>query len=271
MKLSREELSRLKEVAETAALKAGEYIKSFPRNQLSVLTKQGGENLAAQVVTQVDIAAQKIILNHLNPLTVQHDFGVLTEELEDDGSRFRKDHFWCIDPLDGTLPFIEGTAGCSVSIALVERVGIPIVGVIYDFVNDNLYSAGSGFGVKRNGLIFELKKTETGKFTLVYDRSFQDTPQYSMVRSQLLREYREIREIGYGGAALNAVWVLENAPAQYAKAPKIELGGGSFWDYAASACIFNEIGARAETFTGEPLSFAGSSTHMNEVGIFYSA
>ena len=92
-----------------------------------------------------------------------------------------------------------------------------------------------------------------------------------MVRSQLLREYREIREIGYGGAALNAMWVLENAPAQYAKAPKSELGGGSFWDYAASACIFNEIGARAETFTGEPLSFAGSSTYMNEVGIFYSA
>ena len=51
---------------------------------------------------------------------------VLTEETEDDGGRLRADYFWCVDPLDGTLPFIEGRPGSAVSIALIARDGTPV-------------------------------------------------------------------------------------------------------------------------------------------------
>ena len=42
---------------------------------------------------------------------------LLTEESADDGSQFCQDYFWCIDPLDGTLPFIRGLPGYAVSIS----------------------------------------------------------------------------------------------------------------------------------------------------------
>ena len=56
-------------------------------------------------------------------ITQKYDFGILTEETPDNGSRLVKDYFWCVDPLDGTLPFTEGTPGYSVSIALVSKSG----------------------------------------------------------------------------------------------------------------------------------------------------
>jgi len=47
---------------------------------------------------------------------------------------------------------------------------------------------------------------------------------------------------GYG-AAINAMQVLDNPPGFYFKFPKPQEGGGSLWDFAASAAIFNECGA----------------------------
>ena len=48
--------------------------------------------------------------------------------------------------------------------------------------------------------------------------------------------------IKHGGAAMNAMWVIENSPALYFKFPKESDGGGSLWDYSATAVIFKEMG-----------------------------
>lgn len=267
MKLSADQLKELSERAESAAKRAGEFIKEFPRSELEVVMKEGGESLAAQVVTQVDIEAEGIILKELESTFNDFDLGLLTEEKPDDGSRFEKDYFWCIDPLDGTLPFVDGTDGCSVSIALVSRLGRSVIGVVYDFVNDVLYSAAKGWGAFRNSKKWEL--TMSDSYTLVYDRSFLNEERYHVVKSELKAEHGNVQEIGHGGATVNAMWVLEHAPAQYAKAPKASNGGGSVWDYAAVTCIFEEIGSTVSDFHGKPLNLNRKSTFMNEVGIRY--
>ena len=59
-------------------------------------------------------------------MTERYDLALLTEELEDDGSRHVKDYFWCIDPIDGTLPFTQKKPGYGVSIALVARDGASV-------------------------------------------------------------------------------------------------------------------------------------------------
>ena len=46
--------------------------------------------------------------------------------------------FWVVDPLDGTANFSRDIPICCVSIALVEKLK-PIMGVIYDFNNKDLY------------------------------------------------------------------------------------------------------------------------------------
>ena len=90
---------------------------------IAVEKKQGGTSYASQVVTEVDRACETAILSHLLPTCQEFDLALLSEETEDDGSRFEEDFFWCIDPMDGTLPFINKQPGFSVSIALVAKMG----------------------------------------------------------------------------------------------------------------------------------------------------
>jgi myo-inositol-1(or 4)-monophosphatase len=115
--------------------------------KLTLNTKNGGASLAAQVVTEVDHLSQDIILKTLHPSCLIYDLALLSEESPDDNQRLQKDYFWCIDPLDGTLPFIESVPGYSVSIALVSREGQSMLGVVYDPVTQTLYHAIQGQGL----------------------------------------------------------------------------------------------------------------------------
>jgi len=255
-----------------AALHAGSYIAQQTHNQLAVQNKQAGSSLASQVFTEVDMESERLIIENLSPSLEQYDVALLSEESPDDKQRFEKDYFWCIDPLDGTLPFIEQTNGYSVSIALVANNGTPIIGVIYDPNTGTLYHAIKDIGTFKNNELWTPTAQNT-HLSLVCDRSFLKHPKYNTVINQLQRiSAGKLNIIKHGGAAMNAMWVLENQPAVYFKFPKNETGGGSIWDYAASACIFNELNAPAQNFAGGQLNLNNpASTFMNEQGIFYAS
>ncbi|MCG8581629.1 MAG: hypothetical protein MI866_17015 [Bacteroidales bacterium] len=271
MKLSPDQLHELTEIAIEAASKAGVLIANKSKEKLShVNIKTGGDSLASQVFTEVDLASEKIILETLKPTIEKYNLAILSEETTDDGSRFVKDYFWCVDPLDGTLPFIEQTDGYSVSIALVDMSGTAHIGVIYNPVDGTLYHAIKGEGAYKNYKKWTLSASKQN-YTLVCDRSFLKHPLYNKVVKELKSNTsKKITIINHGGAAMNAMWVLENTPGIYFKFPKAESGGGSLWDYAASSCIFNEIGAYAMSYNGEPLDLnRKDSSFMNHKGIRY--
>jgi fructose-1,6-bisphosphatase/inositol monophosphatase family enzyme len=55
------------------------------------------------------------------------------------------------------------------------------------------------------------------------------------------------------------------------KLPKKENGGGSIWDFAATACIYQELGLPATNFEGGRLDLnRKDSTFMNKEGVFYA-
>lgn len=266
MKLSNNQLNELLLVATEAAECAGKLIQGFSKENLVVASKQGGNSLASQVVTEVDVKSQEVILELLKPTFATYDLGLLTEELADDASRFQKDYFWCIDPLDGTLPFTEQKSGYSVSIALVSKAGESVLGVVFDPVKGNLYSASKGSGAFKNGLPWQI--TFQDNLTFICDRSFLKHEKYQETIRQLSQK-NELKIIKHGGAAMNAIWVLEQAPALYLKYPKIEKGGGSVWDYAATHCIFEALGFVSTDFYGNPLKLNEESIFMNQKGVVY--
>ncbi len=57
---------------------------------------------------------------------------------------------WVIDPLDGTVNFAAGVPVFSISLALLAD-GAPLLGVVYDPVRDELFSARRGLGASLNG------------------------------------------------------------------------------------------------------------------------
>ena len=277
MQLPTNQLLELCDIAIDAANKAGKYIFSNHQKDFKVKTKEGVKSKASQVVTEVDINSQKIILDILHESIQKYELGILTEESEDTKERLEKDFFWCIDPLDGTLPFTEGKPGYSVSISLISKAGIPVIGVIYDPVRDNLYCAIKGSGVFRNGKTWEINTKTSNELHFYYNRSFKYLPSFEQVIQQL-ENYatktglKQLNILQAGGAVMNALTALENFPSCFFAFPKKDKGGGSFWDYASTACIYNELQLPVTDIQGQPLNFnSPGNTFMNHCGVLYAS
>ena len=70
----------------------------------------------------------------------------------------------------------------------------------------------------------------------------------------------------------NACQVLDYAAACYIKLPRFEDGGGSIWDFAATACIASEAGAWASNIHGDLLDLnRRDSTFMNHQGVVFAS
>ena len=268
-------LQSLAETAVAAARSAGRIISQSSNQKIEVEHKDGGHSYASQVVTEVDRKAQDAILEILNLSCDEYDFALLTEESEDDHSRFQKEYFWCIDPLDGTLPFTKKEPGYSVSIALVAKCGKPQIGVVYDPVHDVLWEAAIGRGVKKNDQPW-MMNSNSDVLTFTYDRSFEKHPERQRVLDEL-NSYAQamgltnVYATQYGGAVINACHALESAPGCHFKFAKTEEGGGSIWDYAATACLFEQAGAFVSDVYGDALDLNRSdSTFMNHRGAVYA-
>ena len=121
-------------VAINAARKAEQILSSYFSDLASaeIRTKYTNEEFQG-IVTKADIEAERAIVNEIQSALPNHHF-----RAEEEHSRtLQCEHLWVIDPLDGTLPFIESVPGYSVSIALVSRSGDPVFGVIHDPVTDS--------------------------------------------------------------------------------------------------------------------------------------
>lgn len=270
-----------------AAIRAGNLITSYKDNNVICYDKskdtspapvsQSDNIFPSQIVTEVDFKSQDIIVEALLPAIHDHDLGLLTEEGSDDGSRFEKDYFWAIDPLDGTLQFAEGKDGYSIAIALIDRQGQPQIGVVLDLVRNTLYHAIKGSGAYRNNVPVELPPLDHGRtFCHICDRSFtrqriyEDLIEALEAMSEKLG-YSNFRTYEFGGSVMNGIRVLEESPAVFFKFPQTRPGGGCIWDFAATACIYNEVGAYATDICGESLRLNGGGTsYLNHSGVIYT-
>lgn len=269
------DIQHLANIAIEAALSAGKIIQKHMNDNIIVEKKEAGSNYASQIVTKVDRECENIILSYLIPTCKVFDIGILTEETKDDGSRFEKDFFWCVDPMDGTLAFINKQSGFSVSIALVSKDGTPVIGVVFDPNTETLYHAIKEHGTYKNRTPWTIKNTND-YLTYLTDKKLRDTPKSTQIQ-HILNIHKAnlglkgIKEISGSGAVLNAILVLENGPACFLKLPKKDIGGGSIWDFAATACIYNELNFPATNFKGETLDLnKKDDTFMNHQGVYYS-
>lgn len=265
-------LESLLEVAVMAAKKATSIIQSHGQGTYQKWTKNTLASPSSSIVTEVDFACQEIILQVLASSIEKYGLAVLAEESVDQGLRQVAPAYWCIDPLDGTLPFTEQKPGYSVSIALVAQNGTPLLGVVVDPSRDILYTAVQGRGACRNGVAFQASNQST---TLHHfcDRSTVASSNFSWLQEQLQQiahelGFAQVELVAYAGGVLNALWTIENAPACFVKFPRKTESGGSLWDYAASACIVQEAGGSVCDFMGAPLELnRKESTFLNHRGV----
>jgi len=271
VKLDGSDLLGLAERASEAARAAGAHISASRPSDIQ--HKPGGTSPASRIVTEIDRSAQQIILDVLEPTRARFDLAVLSEEAADDGRRLTADHFWCIDPLDGTLPFAEGTDGFAVSIALLSRDGVPRLGVVFDPIRNRLYRAVYDHGLTVDGRPFTMPSAPRSSLSVFLDRSAREQPGYQSLVDAVADDLgREVAIQTGPGAVINACRVLDNPLACYIKLPKSSEGGGSLWDFAATACMFREAGAVATDIHGAALDLnRPDSTFMNHHGVLFAS
>lgn len=279
MSLSLTEINTLLERAKKATLLASQIIQTKKNEVPSIRTKgeNHGSSIASQIITNVDLEAQSAIIDALQESITRFDLGLLTEEQSDDQSRFQKDYFWCIDPLDGTLAYSQGKEGYSVSVALVKKSGQPVIGVVADPVCNSLYWAVQGQGASKNGQSFHVKNFFQASRRLkifvdsgLYSRSdFDARLQDFALEAQIQLEDIDLRVID--GAVMAVLKSLEESPAMYFKSPKIEPGGGCLWDFAASSIIFAEAGGMHSDYLGNPLNLNSSEIFLNNLGVIFDS
>ncbi|MBT3251303.1 MAG: 3'(2'),5'-bisphosphate nucleotidase CysQ [Candidatus Marinimicrobia bacterium] len=157
-------MKNLLEITQFACLKAGAEIMKFYKSQYNI-TDKGYHN----PVTDADFAANTSIHDILR--NEYPGYGWLSEETADSQERLSRTRVWIVDPLDGTKEFIEGVPNFVVSIGLVEN-GIPILGVLYNPVTQEMMDAARGMGARYNGSpVTCSNKTKLNESSVVISRS----------------------------------------------------------------------------------------------------
>ncbi|MGC8666720.1 MAG: inositol monophosphatase family protein [Chthonomonadales bacterium] len=97
-------------------------------------------------VTDVDLSTERFLAEHAEKLLPGSTF--LGEEygMQREGAAL----VWACDPIDGTTNFVWGLPHWGVSLGLLEN-GVPVLGVIYLPVLEDLFWAVRGKGAYRNG------------------------------------------------------------------------------------------------------------------------
>ncbi len=223
-------------VAREAALKAGTILRENIHGDREISYK-GEINL----VTEMDKRSERTVVEVLRSAFPDH--GILAEEETaiENSSGFR----WIIDPLDGTTNYAHGYPNFAVSIGL-EHAGEVILGVVYDPMRDELFTAESGKGASLNGRAIKVSKADTLIRSLLatgfpYDRMTSEKNNLNYFRA-LLMASQEVRRSGsasldlcsVAAGRLDGYWELKLHP----------------WDVAAGSLIVREAGGMVSDFSG---------------------
>jgi myo-inositol-1(or 4)-monophosphatase len=221
-------LDRELAVAVAAARRAGEIQRERYERLERIVHKT-----AHDVVTEVDELCERRIIE-----TIREAFpsdAVLAEESGEstitggDTSRL-----WIVDPLDGTVNYANGIPIFCVSVGLAIS-GRPAVGVVYDPLRDELFSAVAGRGAWLDGRVISHPAKEQLSDAVV---SLVLPPRGWSKRDLAVRKRIRVARV-MGSAALALTYVANGRFDAF-----VQAGGMSLWDVAAAGLIALEGGAR---------------------------
>ncbi len=215
-----------------AALNAGKYLlKNKSKLNIRIESKPKDTKL------QADVEAENLIKQSIGSIS---KYPILAEESGKSVENLG-DTFWVIDPLDGTANFSRDIPICCVSIGLVCNMK-PILGVIYDFNNDDLYKANN---ITKEAFLNN-KEIEVSKIDskneavlvtgLPVNTNYENDSLKKMIED--MQTWKKVRMIG--SAAIASCYIASG------KAELYKENGVFLWDIIAGAAIIESSGGNAK-------------------------
>lgn len=221
-----------------AALAAGQIQRQYFRSHFSI-RKKG----LIDLVTEADLAVEQ----DFRARVARHfpDHTVLGEEAAQSAPDGASAYRWIVDPIDGTTNFAHGLALFCVSIAL-EIDGRIELGVIYEPVGDELFTAERGEGARLNGTRMHVTR-QSSLIDCLLVTGFPYTADEARreqlaIFGEFLARAQAVRRLG--SAALDLAYV---AAGRFDAFWEQSLHP---WDVAAGALLVEEAGGRVTDFTG---------------------
>ena len=153
-------------------------------------------DLDRDVKVKADTNLNKIIIERL---TEKSPYPVLSEEEDFSKNRLTGNgYLWIVDPLDGSLNFSRSIPLCCISIALWRGME-PLIGVVYDFNRDEMFTGMVGEGAWLNSKQINISNIEVKKNAIPctgfpVNTDFSDKALLDFVRD--VQSYKKIRLLG---------------------------------------------------------------------------
>lgn len=224
-------MTHYRDAAEKAARAAGQLLRDSFDRPLRVNSAE-----AHDIKLQIDVETQdlitKLLLDEFPAHALYGEEGVVGDQ--------SSEYQWVVDPLDGTVNYFYGIPHFCVSIALRRKAEI-IVGVIYDPIRDEMWSAQKGDQPTHNGRPFRVS-TRADLAEAVVSVGLSKTGETIAsglpLLQQMVHRARKCRLLG--SAALDMAYVACGRLDAYIEQ------GISLWDIAAGWILIETAGGHVD-------------------------
>ncbi len=191
-------------------------------------------------VSSADKRTEEIIINELQK--AHPNFGIISEEV---GiiNKSNTANRWIIDPIDGTMNFLNGVPQFAISIGYEENNEIKC-GVIFNPIMNEMFAAEKGSGAYLNNSRIRVSKKKRLKDSLIVTGGPKGS---SKIKDKIFDEYiiisKNVSNVRkFGSAALDMAYV---ACGRFDGYWQREL---NYWDVAAGIVILKEAGGYIDFF-----------------------
>ncbi len=218
--------------------------KSLIRDFGEIENLQVSSKAPGDFVTSADKRTEKILIDEL--YKAHPDYGIITEE---SGilNKSNTNNKWIIDPIDGTMNFLNGIPHFAISVGYEEKNEIKC-GVIFDPIKNEMFCAEKGNGAFVNNTRIRVSNKKHLKEALLVTGGPKNQ---SKIKDKIFSEYINISKNilapirKFGSAALDLSYI---ACGRFDGYWQREL---NYWDVAAGIIIVKEAGGFVDFFEQE--------------------
>ena len=197
------------------------------------------------LVTESDLASERLIIDRIKTYYPRH--AILAEEsgVSDPIDReMQSDWRWIIDPLDGTTNYAHGYPCFCVSIGLANKGRLEL-GVVYDPMRDEMFTAERGQGASLNGRRIHVSPTPNLASALLctgFPYDVRERGEFTRHFANFIMNAQAVRRDG--SAALDLAYVACGRFDGFWEE------GLHPWDVAAAVLMIEEAGGRVSHYDG---------------------